>query len=72
MSDNTEVEELLKELSEYSEQKLVEDFAAGNFELRGGFYYPEPLKQRMLDAVKKGLMEVNPRLIDKLENNQNV
>lgn len=67
MSTGTELEELLKELSEYSERKLVEDFAAGNFELRTDIDYPEPLRQRMLDAAKKGLMEINQKLIDKLE-----
>lgn len=65
-SDDPDFEIFLRGFNEYSQKKIIEDFAAGNFNLQSEIDFPEPLKQRMLDAAKKAFIEVNQRYLDEL------
>jgi hypothetical protein len=65
-SDDPNFEIILGGLAEYSQRRIIEDFAAGNFNLQSEIDFPEPLKQRMLDAAKKAFIEVNQRYLDEL------
>lgn len=68
-SADSNFEIFLRGFFEYDQRKIIEDFAAGNFNLQSEIDFPEPLKQRMLDAVKKAFIEVNKKYLDELGDN---
>lgn len=59
--------EFWESFGEILERKLIEDFAVGKFSVESDFDIPGPLKERLLEVVKKSFKAIAETQLKELE-----